>query len=591
MQKRIGTSLKKGGWSLRTWQPLVQERPGNSIPRAIKFSPIFLAIPLIVCIMNSVEAGNPVNQKGRGKTSIHYSIIMKNPILLTLGSLLLASINLSAATLYVSPISVNPRSPYASWTTAAATIQAAVSSAVAGDFIVVTDGVYAGEITVSNPVTMLSVNGANVTVIKGGEPPCISLTNSAILIGFTVTGAGDYKYVGGGIQCSSASSMVMNCIISNNFSYEGAGVNGGTLNNCVLTDNNGTSGGAGAGASGAVLNNCVLTDNHADAGAGAAACTLNYCTVVGNGADTDGGGADDSTLNYCILIKNSAGAGNGGGVWECTLNNCLLCTNNAVDGGGAANCTLNNCTLTGNSAGPSQFPSATGGGAYDCTLSNCICYFNTVGNSSSGVNYDSSSFLSYCCATPLPASGNGNIIVNPLFVNTAVGNFQLQSTSPCINSGNNADVNSPTDLAGNPRIVGGTVDIGAYEYQGSGSAISYAYLQEYDLPTDGSVDSKDLDGTGFDVYEDWIAGLNPTNPSSVLAMLPPLATNHLAGITVRWQSVNGVQYLLQRSTNLAVRPVFPTIQNIPGQSGTTSYLDSSATNKTPYYYRVGVIAP
>ena len=46
----------------------------------------------------------------------------------------------------------------------------------------------------------------------------------------------------------------------------------------------------------------------------------------------------------------------------------------------------------------------------------------------------------------------------------------------------------------------------------------------------------------------------------------------LAGIIVRWKSVNGVQYLLQRSTNLLVQPVFPTIQeNIPGQGGATSY--------------------
>jgi hypothetical protein len=275
-----------------------------------------------------------------------------------------------------------------------------------------------------------------------------------------------------------------------------------------------------------------------------------------------------------------------------TLNNCLLCTNNATVGGGANDCMLNNCTLTGNSAGITEVPSSTGGGAYDCTLNNCICYFNTVGNSSSGVNYDLSSTLNYCCTTPLPMGGAGNISGNPLFLFPAGGSFQLLSTSPCINSGNNAYVNSTTDLAGNPRIVDGTVDIGAYESQISGSDVSYAYLQEYSLPTDGSVDTNDLDGTGFDVYQDWVAGLNPTNPASVLAMLTAASAKPLAGITVSWKSVNGIQYLLQRSTNLLKQPMFPTIQeNIPGQAGTTSYRDSSATNKTPYFYRVGVIAP
>ncbi len=47
----------------------------------------------------------------------------------------------------------------------------------------------------------------------------------------------------------------------------------------------------------------------------------------------------------------------------------------------------------------------------------------------------------------------------------ANGDLRLQSNSPCINAGNNAYVSNTIDLDGNPRIVSGTVDIGAYEYQ------------------------------------------------------------------------------------------------------------------------------
>jgi hypothetical protein len=69
-----------------------------------------------------------------------------------------------------------------------------------------------------------------------------------------------------------------------------------------------------------------------------------------------------------------------------------------------------------------------------------------------------------------------NITSNPQFIapstNSGIGyngvlaNWSLQNSSPCINSGDPNGTYLPTDLAGNPRIYGGTVDIGAYEYQG-----------------------------------------------------------------------------------------------------------------------------
>jgi len=311
--------------------------------------------------------------------------------------------------------------------------------------------------------------------------------------------------------------------------------------------------------------------------------------LTGNSAPGgSGGGACDSTLNNCTLTGNSALGGWGGGAYFGTLNNCTLTGNSAYYGGGAGGCTLNNCTLTGNSAYYG------GGGAIDCTLYNCIVYSNT---STAWANYyeekyyqeEYNGILSYCCTTPMPTNGVGNITNAPLFVDYAGGNLRLQSNSPCINAGDNAYVVGSTDLDGNPRIVGGTVDIGAYEYQTPVSMISYAWLQHYGLPISTNTDTADLNGTGFNVYQDWVAGLNPTNALSVLKMLPPAATNNPAGLVVTWQSVNTRTYYLQRSTNLAVQPAFSTIQsNIVGQAGTTSYTDTTATNSGPYFYRVGV---
>jgi hypothetical protein len=73
--------------------------------------------------------------------------------------------------------------------------------------------------------------------------------------------------------------------------------------------------------------------------------------------------------------------------------------------------------------------------------------------------------LNYCCTTPLPSGGSGNLTNAPLFVNSnAWSDLRLQAGSPGINAGNNSYAVGAVDLAGNPRIVGDTVDVGAYEW-------------------------------------------------------------------------------------------------------------------------------
>ena len=94
---------------------------------------------------------------------------------------------------------------------------------------------------------------------------------------------------------------------------------------------------------------------------------------------------------------------------------------------------------------------------------NCIVYNNSNFDFDED-NYSGCSF-NYSCTTPDPGSGVGNITNEPVFVDLAGGNLRLQSNSPCINAGNNAYVTAATDLDGNPRIVNGTVDMGAFEWQ------------------------------------------------------------------------------------------------------------------------------
>src|SRR6266446_4349600 len=459
------------------------------------------------------------------------------PLRLPLIIVVFLALTASAAVHYVDVNSTNATPPYMNWATAATNIQDAVDAAMGDDEIVVTNGLYAtggravygtmtNRVAVDRPLTLRSVNGPEFTVIQGGRLPdtnngdgairCVYLANGASLMGFTLTNGATRAVAttgegnGGGVWCESPNnSVVSNCLVTGNFAYYlGGGAYGGMLNNCTLNTN--------------------TAKGYLGSGAGASGGTLNNSTLNGNSADWDGGGAYESTLNNCTLNGNTT-------AWE---------------GGGAYGGTLSNCTLGGNSAAIS------GGGVLSSTLNNCVVYFNTCAD---GANYDSSSALNYCCTTPLPTNGIGNITYVPLFVDTnGWANLRPQSTSPCINAGTNALAPTGPDLDGNPRIKGGLVDIGAYEYQTPVSRLPYAWLYQYGLPINADTDKADPDGDGVDNYHEWLAGTDPTNRFSSPAQLMIVPSGVPPGVIVLSWSTNAVGFTLQSTTNLDSSAVWVT---------------------------------
>ena len=430
---------------------------------------------------------------------------------------------------YVAANGANPVSPYTSWQTAARTIQEGVDAvSVPGALVLVTNGIYSiGGRAVDGIMTNRVAVDRWVTVRSVNGP---ELT---VIQGYQVPGTikGDSAircvYLADGAVLSGFMLTNGATRTSGDFAQSGGGVRCQSVNSLVT--------------------NCIITGNSANYGGGAERGALKNCFLTGNAA-WYGGGAYDSVLNNCLLTGNSA-SGSGGGAY-----------------GG----TLNNCTLTGNWVNE-ETGLYGGGGAAGCTLNNCILYSNSASN---GLNYFIC-ILRYC------------FTAEPLFADRLNGNLRLQSNSPCINAGNNAYVSGGDDLAGNPRITGGTVDIGAYEFQSPASILSYAWAQQYGLPTDGSADFTDADLDGAYNYGEWRADTVPTNALSVLRMVN--LTNDPAGLNVTWQSVPTRNYWLERATNLGDVPPFQSIAtNLPGADGTTTYTDPSATGPGPYFYRVGV---
>ena len=539
--------------------------------------------------------------------------------------------SLAPSVRYVDLNNTNPQSPYLDWSTAATNIQDAIDAAVAGDLVIVSNGTYnvggravygaaTNRVVIDKAITVQSVSGVNATFIVGNlRSPfirCAYLTNGALLSGFTLSNGaaaftGDIfrEQCGGGVWCENNSAVVSNCVFTGNqaLQNDGGAAFQGTLFNCVLTNNSANRGG---GAYSNVLIDCTLTKNTAfyqnlDSGGGAIYSTLTDCLLIGNRCNGGGGGAAFSVLTSCVVSNNtgnSAGGGvcmgvanyclissnrtfnAGGGAYSNILSNCVLKYNLASgNGGGAYGSVLVNCTVVSNST-PSG--SGAGGGIYGGSASNSIVYYNL---SSKVPDFPANMTMNYCCTPVIATNGLGNITNEPAFMNLAGGDFHLQSNSPCINAGNNAYVTVTNDFDGNPRIVGGTVDMGAYEYQTPASVISYAWLQQYGLSINTNTDTADADGDGLNNWQEWRAGTSPTNALSVLKMASATPTNNPPGLVVSWQSVSGITYFLQSGTNLGAQPAFSTIQsNIVGQAGTTTYTDTTATNGGPYYYRVGV---
>jgi len=309
-------------------------------------------------------------------------------------------------------------------------------------------------------------------------------------------------------------------------------------------------------------------------------------------------------VSHSIIVDNGR-ADYGGGAAYAVLDNCVLQGNLADNGGGgASDSTISNCTITGNSQDGGD-----GGGTYFCKVENSIIYYNTGFN---GNFYGGS--LNYSCTTTDPG-GIGNITNEPYFVDYAGGDLHLSSTSMCINAGNNALAESPTDIERNSRIRASVVDMGAYESPyapidasaepggwtspGGRVGVLVSNNQSFAIganPVYAAIRNVKIDGVGIgptNSYE--FMNLTSNHTIQALIMAYPDTNGYIlcsrspasTGTTVvSWSATNGWYYTLQRTPEM----VPAAWSNVPPYTNMQGIGEMTITNPlgmaTSVFYRL-----
>ena len=296
-----------------------------------------------------------------------------------------------------------------------------------------------------------------------------------------------------------------------------------------------------------VLTNCTIKGSTAGFGGGVAGTTMYFCEISGNTADLFGGGGE-RVVAYSCRIFNNTSAEDGGGLDASIAYNTLICSNTVLTadgyggGGTAFDCTLVNCTVVNN------YSFGEGGGVEGGVVINSIVYGN--GAAESGPNFNGSVVFSNSCCPDITHGVDGNITASPAFVDESFPNYRLLGTSPCINAGINASAVGAYDLDGNARIIGGVVDMGAYEFEASGSDSDGDGLPDiWEILYFGDLDElpggfSDLDD--FSNLEEYIAGTDPADSASFFAI-----TNWSTGsLVIEWPAYSNRQYRVYRAESL-----------------------------------------
>ena len=335
------------------------------------------------------------------------------------------------------PSSPSPAFPYATWETAAHSVNEAVAAAENGCRVQLTNAFYqvSASVRVCRDIEIGGTGTANNSV-KGQAGSTEGLNRL------------DANATGTCVQeKSSSAGTIPFRLYRSGILLHSMAIGPGNTGVVGLYEN-------------AIVSNCVIRSGH-------------YSQIDGVGVYARAG-----LVTHCVISNNyTSSAGNGGSVsliqGGATLRNSLVCAGKHPSANSskaalgtvyaAAGCTVESCTIVNNKA-------TTGGGLY--TSGEAIVRNNIIRNNQATISaddwFDATGTALYAnnCTPAAHNAGDATVTADPLFSNPSRADYTLLRESPVRDKGVKCDWMDANarDLDGNLRIRGHLPDIGCYEF-------------------------------------------------------------------------------------------------------------------------------